>query len=61
MLEWWVVLVYLENSVWIAECTTSQVRLEIDIWEEKREVKIEFYKWEIVDKRVIAFRTEKTL
>ena len=61
MLEWWVVLVYLENSVWIAECTTFQVRLEIDIWEEKREVKIEFYKWEIVDKRVIAFRTEKTL
>ena len=39
-----VVLIHLENSTWIVECTTFQVKLEIDIWEERIKVKIEFYK-----------------
>jgi len=37
-------LVCLENSAWIIEYTTSQVRLEIDVWKERIETEIEFYK-----------------
>jgi len=37
------VLVHLNNFVWTAECTISQVRLEIDIWEKRIEAEMEFY------------------
>jgi len=45
----------------MAECTTSQVRLDIDIWVwvERREAEMESHKQEIVDRRVIALKTEK--
>ena len=45
----------------MAECTTFQVRLKIDIWKERRKMEIEFYKWEIADKRVIALKTKGML
>ena len=63
MQEWWVelaVLVHLENSAIQAEHTTFQVRLEMDIWEERIEIEIEFHKWEVADKRVIALKTKET-
>ena len=40
----------------MAEYKAFQVRLEINIWEERREVEMEFHKWEIADKRVITLR-----
>jgi len=63
MQEWWVelaVLVHLENSTIQAEHTTFQVRLEMDIWEERIETEMESHKWGIADKRVIALKTKET-
>jgi len=44
----------------MAECTTSQVRLDIDIWVERREIEMESHKQEIVDRRVITHRGSQT-
>ena len=42
----------------MAEYKEFQVRLEINIWEERGEVEMEFHEWEIADKRVITLRIE---